>query len=228
MVTGPALAGCSSGDPDEIQEQVLFQIREQGQGLQEVPDHGRLYQEETQEKTGEDQEQDQSVVFVGVIYPIIGSWKWGLGFLDAAGFYDFAGSTIVHSVGGWAALAGIIILGPRIGKYVNGKVKDFPGSSVPLATMGVFLLWFGWFGFNGGSVLSANPELVSLVLVNTCLAAACGAMGGYIMGQIIFKRLDLGMVLNGILAGLVGITAGADLMTPYEAMLIGSRRRATP
>ncbi len=162
-----------------------------------------------------------TLVFVGLIYPVIGSWKWGLGFLDAAGFYDFAGSTIVHSVGGWAALAGIIIVGPRIGKYVNGKVNDFPGSSVPLATMGVFLLWFGWFGFNGGSVLSANPELVSLVLVNTCLAAACGAMGGYIMGQIMFKRLDLGMVLNGILAGLVGITAGADLMNPYEAMLIG-------
>jgi len=162
-----------------------------------------------------------TVIFVGLIYPIIGSWKWGQGFLDSMGFYDFAGSTIVHSVGGWAALAGIIVLGPRIGKYVNGKVKDFPGSSVPLATMGVFLLWFGWFGFNGGSVLSAAPELVSLVLVNTCLAASCGAMGGYIMGQIIFKRLDLGMVLNGILAGLVGITAGADLMGPYTSMAIG-------
>jgi len=162
-----------------------------------------------------------TVIFVGLIYPVVGSWKWGAGFLDALGFYDFAGSTIVHSVGGWAALAGIIVLGPRIGKYVNGKVKNFPGSSVPLATMGVFLLWFGWFGFNGGSVLSANPELVSLVLVNTCLAASCGAIGGYIMGQIIFKRLDLGMVLNGILAGLVGITAGADLMSPYESMIIG-------
>ena len=162
-----------------------------------------------------------TIFFVGLIYPVIGSWKWGSGFLDAFGFYDFAGSTIVHSVGGWAALAGIIVLGPRIGKYVNGKIKDFPGSSVPLATMGVFLLWFGWFGFNGGSVLSAAPELVSKVLVNTCLAASCGAIGGYIMGQIIFKRLDLGMVLNGILAGLVGITAGADLMSPYSSMIIG-------
>ena len=162
-----------------------------------------------------------TILFVGLIYPIVGSWKWGGGFLDTFGFYDFAGSTLVHSVGGWGALAGILILGPRIGKYVEGKVNDFPGSSVPLATMGVFLLWFGWFGFNGGSVLSAAPELVSLVLTNTSLAAAAGAMGGYIMSYIVFKRLDLGMVLNGILAGLVGITAGADLMTPYESMLIG-------
>ena len=162
-----------------------------------------------------------TLLFVGLIYPIVGSWKWGGGFLHTFGFIDFAGSTLVHSVGGWGALAGIIILGPRIGKYVGGKVKDFPGSSVPLATMGVFLLWFGWFGFNGGSVLSANPELVSLVLTNTALAAATGAIGGYIMGYVVFKRLDLGMVLNGILAGLVGITAGADLMNAYESMLIG-------
>ncbi|MBX2843405.1 MAG: ammonium transporter [Flammeovirgaceae bacterium] len=159
--------------------------------------------------------------FVGLVYPIIGSWKWGLGFLDAMGFYDFAGSTLVHSVGGWGALAGIIVLGPRIGKYVNGKVNDFPGSSVPLATMGVFLLWLGWFGFNGGSVLSADPGLVSLVLVTTSLAAAAGAVGGTLMAFIVFKRLDLGMALNGILAGLVGITAGADQMSPTAAMIIG-------
>ena len=164
-----------------------------------------------------------TIIFVGLVYPIIGSWKWGAGFLDqmTTPFYDFAGSTLVHSVGGWGALAGIMILGPRIGKYVNGKVIDFPGSSVPLATVGVFLLWFGWFGFNGGSVLSGDPETVSLVLVTTSLAAAAGAIGGYAMGYIVFKRLDLGMVLNGILAGLVGITAGADLMSPYEAMIIG-------
>ena len=164
-----------------------------------------------------------TVIFVGLVYPLIGSWKWGGGFLEqlATPFYDFAGSTLVHSVGGWGALAGIMVLGPRIGKYANGKVNDFPGSSVPLATIGVFLLWLGWFGFNGGSVLSANPELVSLVLVTTSLAAAAGAIGGYVMGNIVFKRMDLGMVLNGILAGLVGITAGADLMGPYEAMLIG-------
>nr|WKN36594.1 ammonium transporter [Tunicatimonas sp. TK19036] len=162
-----------------------------------------------------------TVLFVGLVYPIIGSWQWGGGFLSTYGFYDFAGSTLVHSVGGWGALAGIIILGPRLGKYANGKVNDFPGSSVPLATIGVFLLWFGWFGFNGGSVLSADPEAVSKVLVTTSLAAACGAIGGYIMAYFTFKRLDLGMVLNGILAGLVGITAGADLMSPYEAMIIG-------
>lgn len=160
-------------------------------------------------------------IYVSLVYPIIGSWKWGYGFLNDLGFYDFAGSTLVHSVGGWGALAGIIILGPRIGKYVNGKSQDFPGSSVPLATIGVFLLWLGWFGFNGGSVLSADPGLVSLVLVTTSLAAAAGAIGGYIGGKIVFKRIDFGMVLNGILAGLVGITAGADQMTPLQSILIG-------
>ena len=164
-----------------------------------------------------------TLVFVGLVYPIVGSWQWGGGVLASmeTPFYDFAGSTLVHSLGGWGALAGIIILGPRLGKYVNGKVIDKPGSSVPLATMGVFLLWLGWFGFNGGSVLSADPESVSLVLVTTCLAASAGAIGGYTMGYIVFKRLDFGMVLNGILAGLVGITAGADQMSPYEAMIIG-------
>lgn len=174
---------------------------------------------------------------VGFIYPICGSWKWGAGWLywateggayeyiikgtNLPGFYDFAGSTVVHSVGGWAALACIIVLGPRIGKYVDGKVVDKPGSSVPLAVIGVFLLWLGWFGFNGGSVLSADPELISLVCVTTCLAAAAGGIGGLISGLLVFKRLDLGMVLNGILAGLVGITAGADQMSPNESMLIG-------
>lgn len=162
-----------------------------------------------------------TVLFVGLVYPIIGSWKWGAGFLDELGFYDFAGSTLVHSVGGWGALAGIMLLGPRIGKYENGKVNDFPGSSVPLSVIGVFLLWLGWFGFNGGSVLSADPALTSLVLVTTSLAAAAGAIGGTLMAYIVFKRLDLGMALNGILAGLVGITAGADLMGPGEALIIG-------
>jgi Amt family ammonium transporter len=162
-----------------------------------------------------------TVFFVGVVYPIIGSWKWGGGALDAMGFYDFAGSTLVHSVGGWGALAGIIILGPRIGKYVDGKVVDKPGFSVSLAVIGVFLLWLGWFGFNGGSVLSADPGLVSFVLVTTSLAAATGGLGGFLAGYITFKRLDLGMVLNGILAGLVGITAGADVINPGPAMLVG-------
>jgi Amt family ammonium transporter len=162
-----------------------------------------------------------TVIFVGLVYPFVGSWKWGAGWLDAMGFYDFAGSTLVHSVGGWGALAGIIILGPRLGKYVGGKVIDKPGSSVPLATMGVFLLWFGWFGFNGGSVLSADPGAVSRVLLTTCLAASMGGIGGYITGWLVFRRLDLGMVLNGILAGLVGITAGADVISPAWSLFVG-------
>jgi len=163
-----------------------------------------------------------TLIFVGLVYPVIGSWKWGGGALDAWGFYDFAGSTLVHSVGGWGALAGIIIIGPRLGKYVDGKVIDKPGSSVPLAVIGVFLLWLGWFGFNGGSVLSADPGLVSFVLVTTSLAAAAGGLAGYVTGFVVFKRLDLGMVLNGILAGLVGITAGADVIQPGNAILVGT------
>jgi ammonium transporter, Amt family len=162
-----------------------------------------------------------TLVFVGFVYPLIGSWKWGGGALDAMGFYDFAGSTLVHSVGGWGALAGVILVGPRIGKYVNGKKIDKPGASVPLAAIGVFLLWFGWFGFNGGSVLSAEPGLVSIVLVITCLGAAAGGLGGFLAAYFAFKRLDLGMVLNGILAGLVGITAGADVFSPASALFIG-------
>ncbi|MCA9396995.1 MAG: ammonium transporter, partial [Candidatus Omnitrophica bacterium] len=115
-----------------------------------------------------------SAIYVAVVYPIVGSWKWGGGWLDQMGFYDFAGSTLVHSVGGWAALVAIIILGPRSGKYFNGGTRPIMGHSMPLATIGVFLLWLGWFGFNGGSVLSADPELVSLVFVTTSLAAAAG------------------------------------------------------
>lgn len=162
-----------------------------------------------------------TVMLTGFIYPVLGSWKWGGGWLNDLGFYDFAGSTVVHSVGGWAALAAVIVLGPRIGKYVDGKSMTFGNSSAPLAVIGVFLLWLGWFGFNGGSVLSADPELISLVCVTTALAAAAGGIAGMFGGMIAFKRLDLGMVLNGILAGLVGITAGADQMSPNEAMLIG-------
>lgn len=162
-----------------------------------------------------------TILFVGIVYPIIGSWKWGGGALDEMKFYDFAGSTLVHSVGGWGALAGIIILGPRLGKYVDGKVVDKPGSSVPLAVIGVFLLWLGWFGFNGGSVLSADPGVVSFVLVTTSLSACMGGLGGFITARFVFKRLDLGMVLNGILAGLVGITAGADVIPPIWAMVVG-------
>lgn len=162
-----------------------------------------------------------TVIFVGLVYPLIGSWQWGGGALDAMGFYDFAGSTLVHSVGGWGALAGVILVGPRIGKYVNGKAVDKPGASIPLAAIGVFLLWFGWFGFNGGSVLSADPGVVSLVLVVTCLGAAAGGLGGFLAAYFAFHRLDLGMMLNGILAGLVGITAGADVFSPAIALVVG-------
>ena len=163
-----------------------------------------------------------TTVYVAVIYPFVGSWKWGGGWLDAKGFYDFAGSTLVHSVGGWGALAGIIVLGPRLGKYVNGRIKGIAGHSMPLATIGVFLLWLGWFGFNGGSVLSADPDLVSLVFVTTALAAAAGIIGAMITTWIAQKKPDLSMILNGSLAGLVGITAGADSVTVMSSIIIGA------
>lgn len=159
--------------------------------------------------------------FVTISYPMTGMWKWGAGWLDARGFYDFAGSTIVHSVGGWGALAGIILLGPRRGKYTDKGMKPIPGHSMPLAAIGVFLLWFGWFGFNGGSVLSGDPELVSLVFVTTSLAAAAGAIGAFIVSYIMFKSFDLSMVLNGILGGLVGITASADSVSVVSSLVIG-------
>lgn len=164
-----------------------------------------------------------TVIYVGFCYPIVGMWKWGGGFLDAleTPFYDFAGSTIVHSVGGWAALAGIMLIGPRRGKYIDGKIRAIPGHSMPFATVGVFLLWFGWYGFNGGSVLSADPGLVSLVFVTTTVAAAAGAIGALITAIIVVKSNDLTMVLNGILGGLVGITAGADQMGVTDAIIIG-------
>ncbi len=162
-----------------------------------------------------------TTIYVAVIYPIAGSWKWGGGWLDGLGFYDFAGSTLVHSVGGWGALAGIIVLGPRLGKYVDGQVRAIAGHSMPLATIGVFLLWLGWFGFNGGSVLSADPELVSLVFVTTCLASAAGIIGAMLTSWMVQHKPDLSMVLNGSLAGLVGITAGADVVSVSAAILIG-------
>ena len=164
-----------------------------------------------------------TLFLVGVLYPVIGFWKWGGGWLAALStpFYDFAGSTIVHSLGGWAALAGILVLGPRLGKYQDGKIIPITGHSMPLATIGVFLLWLGWFGFNGGSVLSADPGLVSLVLVTTSLSAAAGAISSMLTSYFVTKSLDLSMVLNGILGGLVGITAGADLMTPGDSIIIG-------
>lgn len=164
-----------------------------------------------------------SLLYVGICYPIVGMWKWGGGFLDtmATPFYDFAGSTIVHSVGGWGAVIGAYLLGPRIGKYKDKITNAIPGHNIPLATFGVFLLWFGWFGFNGGSVLSASPGEVSLVFVTTALAAASGAFGALLASYLKFKAYDITMVLNGILAGLVSITAGADVMATWEAIVIG-------
>jgi Amt family ammonium transporter len=165
-----------------------------------------------------------TVIYVGFVYPILGSWKWGGGFLDQLDtpFYDFAGSTLVHSVGGWAALVAVILLGARIGKIKDGKVQAIPGHNIPLATAGVLILWLGWFGFNGGSVLSADPELTSLTLVTTCIAAAAGGVFAAIASTVVFKNLDLTMFLNGILGGLVGITAGADQMSPTDAVWIGA------
>jgi len=162
-----------------------------------------------------------ATILVAFIYPIAGSWKWGGGWLDGMGFYDFAGSSIVHAFGGFAALAAVIILGPRAGKYVDGEIKPILGHSMPLATIGVFLLWLGWFGFNGGSVLSADPGLVSIVFVTTSLAAAVGCLAAMVTSQIFLKKPDVTMALNGILAGLVGITAGADTVTWTGAMIIG-------
>ncbi|MFT6746124.1 MAG: Amt family ammonium transporter [Glaciecola sp.] len=163
------------------------------------------------------------VIYLAFVYPIVGSWKWGLGFLNTWGFYDFAGSTLVHSVGGWAALVAVWLLGARIGKFgKDGKSFAILGHNIPFATAGVLILWLGWFGFNGGSVLSADPSLTSLTLVTTCLAAAAGGVMAFIVSFIAFKNFDLTMFLNGILGGLVGITAGADLMSPNEAVMIGS------
>ena len=163
-----------------------------------------------------------TIFYVGLVYPIVGAWKWGGGFLDMIGFYDFAGSTLVHSVGGWAALVGIYLLGARAGKFdENGKPRVLPASNIPLAASGVLILWLGWFGFNGGSVLSADPSLTSLTLVTTCLAAAAGGVTSAIFANILYKKYDLTMFMNGILGGLVGITAGADQMSPTDAILIG-------
>ena len=162
-----------------------------------------------------------TVLYVAFIYPWVGSWQWGGGWLDELGFYDFAGSTLVHSVGGWAALAGVIVLGPRLGKYVGGGIRPIPGHNMPLATIGVFLLWLGWFGFNGGSVLSADPGMVSFVFVTTAMAAAAGVLSAMATSWAVTRKPDLTMTLNGALAGLVGITAGADAVSVGAAVVIG-------
>mgnify|MGYP003746487629 FL=1 len=163
-----------------------------------------------------------SILYVGLVYPIVGSWKWGGGFLDDWGFYDFAGSTLVHSVGGWAALLYIIKLGARIGKFdKDGNPLAIPGHNLPFAAAGVLILWLGWFGFNGGSVLSADPGMTSLVLTTTSLAAAAGGLSAAGFVHIFYKNFDLTMFMNGILGGLVGITAGADQMSILEAVIVG-------
>lgn len=162
-------------------------------------------------------------LLVAISYPITGSWLWGGGWLAEMGFYDFAGSTLVHGVGGAAGLACIILLGARHGKYGdNGSVKPILGHNIPLATVGAFLLWFGWFGFNGGSVLNADPSAVGFVFVTTALAAASGAVSAMLVTKLFLKQVDATMALNGILAGLVSITAGADSISPMLAIVVGA------
>ena len=163
----------------------------------------------------------------GIIYPIYGSWTWGGGWLTEMGFSDFAGSTIVHSVGGWAALTGCLILGPRAGKYGNdGKITPIAGANMPLACLGTFILWFGWFGFNGGSQLAlgsaADASAMSIVVVNTNIAACGGVVAAIILSQLMYKKIDLSIALNGAIAGLVAITAGPDLSNHFLSMIVGA------
>lgn len=167
------------------------------------------------------------VVLTGFIYPIAGSWKWGGGWLDAMGFQDFAGSTLVHSVGGWAALAGALLLGARNGKYASdGRVSPIPGSNMALATLGTFILWLGWFGFNGASQLAmgtnADASDISRIFANTNLAAAAGVVAALLLTQVLYKKVDITFVLNGALAGLVSITAEPLTPSPFMAIVIGA------
>ena len=163
----------------------------------------------------------------GIIYPIYGSWTWGGGWLTEMGFSDFAGSTIVHSVGGWAALTGCLILGPRAGKYgADGKISPIAGANMPLACLGTFILWFGWFGSNGGSQLAlgsaADASAMSIVVVNTNIAACGGVVAAIILSQLLYKKIDLSIALNGAIAGLVAITAGPDLSNHFLSMIVGA------
>lgn len=168
-----------------------------------------------------------TIVLTGVIYPVGASWQWGAGWLSQIGFSDFAGSTLVHAAGGFAALAGVIMVGPRIGKYAkDGRVIPMPGSNLPLATLGTFILWLGWFGFNGGSQLAlgtmADADAVAQIFANTNMAAAAGAAAALILTQLLYGKVDLTMVLNGALAGLVSITAGPLDPTLFGALWIGA------
>ncbi|MFA9474888.1 MAG: ammonium transporter [Filomicrobium sp.] len=166
------------------------------------------------------------IILTGFIYPIQGSWEWGAGWLDDMGFSDFAGSTLVHSTGGWAALAGALLLGARAGKYgPNGEIHPMPGSSMPLATLGTFILWLGWFGFNGGSQLALgsleNASAVAKIFVNTNMAAAAGVIVAILLTQVIYGKVDLTMALNGALAGLVSITAEPLMPAIWQSVVIG-------
>ncbi|SIO14622.1 ammonium transporter [Parasphingorhabdus marina DSM 22363] len=165
------------------------------------------------------------IILTGFLYPITGSWEWGTGWLDQRGFSDFAGSTLVHSVGGWAALAGALIIGPRLGRYVDGKMNVMPGSSIPLATLGTFILWLGWFGFNGASQLAmgtiGDVSDVSKIFVNTNMAAAGGVITAIVLTQLLYKKIDVTMALNGALAGLVSITAEPLAPSVLQSVIIG-------
>ncbi len=168
-----------------------------------------------------------TAILAGAIYPIVGAWTWGGGWLSEMGFQDFAGSSIVHSTGGWAALAGALVVGPRLGKYrADGSVKPTPPSNVPIVTLGVFILWLGWFGFNGGSQLALGGAVdavaMSNVLVNTNLAAAAGVIAAISVSRPVLGRVDLLAGLNGAIAGLVSITAGPDIVAHYWAVIIGA------
>lgn len=162
-----------------------------------------------------------SFVMAMLIYPVVGHWVWGGGWLAKMGMFDFAGSTVVHSVGGWAALAGVLVLGPRIGKFSNGTIKSIPGHNLSLATVGTFVLWFGWFGFNPGSTMAADPGAISHVAVTTNLAAAAAIMSATLMSYLLMGKPDLGMTLNGCLAGLVAITAPCAYVSVGSAIIIG-------
>lgn len=163
-----------------------------------------------------------SFLMGALIYPIQGHWIWGGGWLSQLGFKDFAGSTVVHSVGGWSALIGAVFLGPRLGKFgPDGKVNPIPGHNLGMATLGMFVLWLGWFGFNGGSTMAADPKPISLIILNTNMAAAAGGIAATFASYLAIGKPDLTMLLNGVLAGLVGITAGADGATVFGSVMIG-------
>jgi Amt family ammonium transporter len=162
-----------------------------------------------------------SFVLVAVMYPITGHWIWGGGFLSGLGMWDFAGSTVVHSVGGWAALAGVLVLGARIGKYKDGKIHPIPGHSMPLATLGAFVLWLGWFGFNPGSTMAADPNAIARICITTNSAAAAGLLSSTLVSWLVIGKPDLSMTINGCLAGLVAITAGCAFVSVESSLIIG-------